>query len=296
MIGKISSQEKPTMSTIPSSVTEKQFNDYIRPYLNIAKRGYESEMPLYQIFNLMLHRLHTGCQWAELPVAKEAKTREERHEPSWQTVYHHWRKWGGDGSLEKVWQASIGSVKEDLALAELNLDGSHALAKKGGEAVAYQGRKKAKTSNILPIVDGKGYVLASTGIVAGNHNDAFQLKAHLQTAFKTMKSLGLLIGGAFFNADSAFDTREARKVCFNHQVIPNIPENKRSRKLAKRGRKRLFNAQVYKRRFVSERSFAWIDKFRALLIRFDRKVACFLAAHHIAFALINLRHLFSAKG
>jgi hypothetical protein len=72
---------------------------------------------------------------------------------------------------------------------------------------------------------------------------------------------------------------------FSYGLIPNIPENKRNRKSAKRGRKRLFNAAVYKRRFTSERSFAWIDKFRALLIRYDRKDAYFLGAHHIAFAL-----------
>ena len=55
----------------------------------------------------------------------------------------------------------------------------------------------------------------------------------------------------------------------------------------------IVNADIYKRRFTSERSFAWIDKFRALLIRFDRKAAHFLAAHHIAFTLINLRHVFA---
>lgn len=178
-----------------------------------------------------------------------------------------------------------------MDLEQLNLDGSHAIAKKGGESVAYQGRKKAKTSNILPITDGKGYILASTGIVAGNHNDSFNLKPHLQAAFKSIKRLGLLIAGAYFNADMAFDTREARKTCFNHGLIPNIPENRRNRKSPKRGRKRLFNADIYKRRFTSERSFAWIDKFRALLIRFDRKDAHFLGSHHIAFALINLRHV-----
>ena len=110
-----------------------------------------------------------------------------------------------------------------------------------------------------------------------------------------MKHCGLVIAGAYFNADSAFDTKEARKVCFNHQVIPNMAGNKRNRKSVKRGRKRLFNAEVYKSRFVSERSFAWIDKFRALLVRFDLKDAHFLAGHHLAFALINLRHLFAPK-
>jgi transposase len=58
---------------------------------------------------------------------------------------------------------------------------------------------------------------------------------------------------------------------------------------------RLFDPAIYKQRFISERSFAWVDKFRALLIRFDRKGANFLAAHHLAFALINLRHLFAVK-
>jgi transposase len=53
---------------------------------------------------------------------------------------------------------------------------------------------------------------------------------------------------------------------------------------------------MYKLRFISERRFAWIDKFRALLIRFDRKAANFLGGHHIAFAMINLGHLFASKG
>ena len=182
------------------------------------------------------------------------------------------------------------TIQAELKLTELNLDGSHAIAKKGGESVAYQGRKKAKTSNILPITDGNGYILASTGIIAGNHNDAFDLKPHLQSAFKSIKQQGLTIRGAYFNADAAFDTKEARKVCFNHGLIPNIAQNKRNRKQAKRGRKRLFNPDVYKRRFTSERSFAWIDKFRAVLIRFDRKDAYFLGGHYLAFAMINLRH------
>jgi transposase len=124
----------------------------------------------------------------------------------------------------------------------------------------------------------------------------YNLKAHLQALFKHLKRLGLSITGAYFNADSAFDTRDARKTCFNHGLRPNIPENKRNRKAAKRGPKRLFNADIYRQRFTSERSFAWIDKFRALLVRFDRKDAYFLGAHHIAFALINLRHVFAEKG
>ena len=157
--------------------------------------------------------------------------------------------------------------------------------------MAYQGRKRAKTSNVLPITDGAGYILASTGIVAGNHNDAFNLKPHLQSAFKWIKRQGLSMQGSYFNVDSAFDTQEARKVCFNHKLLPNIPENKRNRKHAKPGPKRMFNQDVYKRRFTAERSFAWIDKFRALLVRYDRRDIYFLSAHYIAFDMINLRNV-----
>src|SRR5579859_127613 len=255
------------MSTIPESVTPEQFEQYILPHLSTAQRGYVSKTPLCGIFNLVLYRLPTGCQWKRLPVSADAGERERRGEPSWQAVYGHWSQWSADGSLKRVWQQqSLLTVKPELAMSVLNLDGAHAVAKKGGQAVAYQARKRVKTSNILPVTYRNGYVLASTGVVAGNHNDAYDLKVHLQDAFKSLKQLWLCIAGAFFNADSAFDTRDARKVCFNHHVIPNMAQNKRNRKFAKPGPKRLFNAQVYQERFVSERSFAWVDKFRALLV------------------------------
>jgi hypothetical protein len=66
------------------------------------------------------------------------------------------------------------TIRADLDLSVLNLDGTQSLAKQGGEKVAYQGRKKGKTSNILPITDRNGYVIASTGILEGNHNDAYE--------------------------------------------------------------------------------------------------------------------------
>jgi transposase len=134
--------------------------------------------------------------------------------------------------------------------------------------------------------------VATTGIIAGNHNDAYELKQTITKVFQDLQRCGLEYAGAFFNADSSFDTREARKMLWNRGVIPNIHENKRNRKTVKRGRKRHFNRDVYKHRFVIERTFAWIDKFRSLLIRFERKDVFWLGFHFIAFTLINLRNLF----
>jgi transposase len=278
------------MSHIPTQVTPEQFTMHIEPFLSQARRGYICKIPLVKVFNYMLYRLHTGCQWAELPIAAKPGQPTQR-ELSYHAVYYHFRKWSRDGSLQRLWTHSILCLQGQLDLSELNLDGTHTPAKKGGESVAYQGRKKAKTSNILPLTDKQGYILASTAIVAGNHNDAFQLKANLQQLFKELKGLGLTIKGAYFNADSSFDTREARKVCFNHGLRPNIPENKRNRKRAKPGPKRWFDEAVYKHRFSSERTFAWVDKFKALLIRFERRDCYFFGLHCLAFALVNLRNV-----
>lgn len=280
------------MCTIPTQLTAKEFSRHVEPYLSTARRGFVCKIPLFKVFNYILYLMHTGCQWERLPIAPDLNN-PDKPEISYSAVYYHFRKWCRDGSLEKVWQSSIRKIRTALDITELNLDGTHTLAKKGGESVTYQGRKKAKTSNILPIMEKQGYVVATTEIMAGNHNDAFNLTLNVRQALKDIKRFGLDIRGSYFNADSAFDTREVRKTCFNHGVIPNIPENKRNRKKAKRGPKRLFNAEVYAHRFCAERTFAWVDKFKRLLIRFERKDAYFFGLHCIAFALINLRNLLS---
>jgi hypothetical protein len=58
----------PNMSTIPISLTEEQFNEHINPYLSKAKRGYVCSIPLYKVFNYILYRLHTGCQWKRISI------------------------------------------------------------------------------------------------------------------------------------------------------------------------------------------------------------------------------------
>jgi hypothetical protein len=223
-------------------------------------------------------------------------SRRRKKEISYAAIYLHFAQGWRDDSFKHLWQPSLRTVRDDLDVSELNLDGTHCWAKKGGESVAYQGRKRAKTCNILPIMDKHGFVVASTGIIAGNHNDAYNLKTHLQSAFHEMKQLSLVLKGAYFNADMALDTREARKTCFNPGLIPNIPEHPRNRQQTKRGRPRLFNAAIYADRFCAERTFAWVDKFKRLLIRFERYDVCFLGAHHLAFALINLRDVLTQDG
>lgn len=57
-----------------------------------------------------------------------------------------------------------------------------------------------------------------------------------------MKRLSLDFQGAFFNADKAFDIKDACKTCFDHGVEPNIDENKRNWKIVKTRTKPLFQS------------------------------------------------------
>jgi len=86
------------MSTIPISLTEKQFDEHIRPHISTAKHGFECKIPLYKMFNYLLYILHTGCQWYQLPIPSDPVSPEKK-ETSKDAVYYHFRKWSRDGSL-----------------------------------------------------------------------------------------------------------------------------------------------------------------------------------------------------
>ncbi len=116
---------------IPTQVTEQQFQQYIEPHLSQAKRGYVSEQPRYKIFNSILYKLYTGCQWNALPIEKD-----DTDQPimSYQVPYYHFRKWSQDGSFQRLADAGILAIRYELNLSELHLDGSHTVAKKGAKA------------------------------------------------------------------------------------------------------------------------------------------------------------------
>jgi hypothetical protein len=63
------------------------------------------------------------------------------------------------------------------------------------------------------------------------------------------------------------------------------------RKKAKRGRKRLFDQAIFEEHFNTiERVFAWEEKFKRLLLRFERISTLHYALKTLAYAMINLRH------
>ena len=126
---------------IPTKVTKQQFHAYIEPHLSKAKRGYVSIQPLWKIFNYILYKLHTGCQWEELPIERDAAGNPSM---SWQVPRYHFYKWSRDGSLQRLFEAGILTIKGELDLSEINLDGSHTIAKKGAKVSPTRGERKRR--------------------------------------------------------------------------------------------------------------------------------------------------------
>lgn len=127
---------------------------------------------------------------------------------------------------------------------------------------------------------------------AVNVNDIVLLENSLKHLKKTARIVEIDLSGIEFNLDTGFDSKRNRKIIWNAGMKPNIPENARNRDISKskRGRPRYYNIKSYKKRFTVEKTFAWEDYYRSLVIRYDRKRNNYMGRKTLAYTLINLRH------
>src|SRR6266446_7695727 len=160
---------------------------------------------------------------------------------------------------------------------------------KGGDGISYSGHKHQKGEKVIAIIDNHGYVLAPVPVAPVNETDMVLFPEGLKALKDVAKKVGLDLRGAYFNLDGGFDSAHNRKGIFNAGMIPNIKENPRNRKTTKRGRKRLFNEAIHALRMRVERTFAWEDKFKRLLLRFERIQQRHYGMKLMAYPLINLR-------
>jgi transposase len=139
------------------------------------------------------------------------------------------------------------------------------------------------------MTDNNGYVLSLLPVAPVNETDMSLLPEGLKALKRVAKTAGLDLGGAYLNLDSGFDSKHNRKCIFNAGMIPNIKENPRNRKQMKRGRKRLFNEAIHALRTRVDRTFAWEDKFKRLLLRFEHIQQRHFGLKLLAYTLINVR-------
>jgi hypothetical protein len=144
------------------------------------------------------------------------------------------------------------------------------------------------------MTDNHGYVLSAFPVAPVNETAMVLLPEGLNALKKVAKMVGLDLGGASLNLDAGFDSTYNRKMIFNAGMIPNIKENPRNRKRTKRGRKRFFNAAIHALRTRVDRTFAWEDKFKRLLLRFEHLQQRHFGMKLLAYTLINVREFCGA--
>jgi hypothetical protein len=79
------------------------------------------------------------------------------------------------------------------------------------------------------------------------------------------------------NLDPGFDSKENLAICLEKGCTPNIkvnPRNSKKQSIAPQ-------PDVYKQRYVNERAFAWEDRYRRLVIRYE-----VIARNYSAFCLM----------
>ncbi len=282
-------QLKPWQS-IPTNLTPEQFEEFVLPHLPIGSRGPQPKLSLHAIFNYILKLLYLGCQWKELPIETDKAGQPEIH---YTRIYAAFRRYEAQGCFDAIFVGSVLQLhqKELLDLGVIHGDGTTTAAKKGGDNLGYSGHKHLKGDKVVAFCDRNCNVIAPFVSAPGNRNESPLLQAALPQVTRIAHKVGLDLNQTTVSLDGVYDSRANRKAIFNRGMIPNIPANSRGRKTPKRGRKPIFDPAIFQERFLTiERVFAWEDKFRRLLLRFERISGLHYALKTLAYTMINLRH------
>ncbi|GAB3509010.1 hypothetical protein GCM10027442_16030 [Emticicia fontis] len=86
-----------------------------------------------------------------------------------------------------------------------------------------------------------------------------------------------------------FDSQECRNICQAYQIEANIDFNPRNGSI--NDRHEYFDEILYQNRFVIERAFAWLDAFKALLIRYEVKSLNWFCLNIIGIAICFVRKI-----
>ena len=255
-----------------------KFELFASPHLITGSRGPEPSLSLHVIFNNILCLLYTGCQWKELPIAKDQNGCPEIQ---YSRIYRMFRFWQAHGCIDAIFCGSVSALHASnlLDIAVIHGDGTTTAAKKGGDHIGFSRHKKIKGDKVVVFCDRNCNVIAPILSAPGNRNESPLLRDALPQLTSIAKAVGFNMRGGILSLDGVYDCRLNQKAIFNRGMTPNINENRRARKTSKRGRKQIFDTYIFNERFRTiERVFAWKDKFKRLLLQFD-----FISEVHYAF-------------
>ena len=206
-------------------------------------------------------------------------------------MYYHFNEWRKDVRWKRLWVNLLQVYCRRLDLSSIQPGVNHTLAKNGGAAISYQGRKATRTTNLLFLADRTSQPLACARPQVGNHHDLFDIATSFDELYGLLEEARILLGGLFLNTDSGFDAKVLRGDCFWRGIEANSALNPRSRKSedAEDAEDTYLDTELYRERTTIERTNSWLDSFKTLLVRFETTAENGLAFHSLTFAVLLLR-------
>ena len=115
----------------------------------------------------------------------------------------------------------------------------------------------------------------------------------MEKLIETSDLLGFSLYESFLTLDSGFDSEDNKLIIEWHNLKPVIKPNRRGTKDQEKLTEMYenFNGDIYKERFKIERTFAWQDTYRKLVIRYEKLECTHNGFKHLAYTMINLRQM-----
>jgi putative transposase len=219
------------------------------------------------ICNLLFYLLKTGCQWRELP----------KRGVSWQVVYYYFRKWQAVGVIEQLHELLYSQSRKKRKCAVFAtaavLDSQSVKTAIATEAVGYDAGKKVNGRKRHLLVDTQGMVLA-VRVSSAAETDRQGAEAVFSTADKLQLSKLKMV-----YADGGYRGKLITQVKKQFGITLSIIKKK-----AKAGFK------VLPKRWVVERTFAWLTKCRRLSKDYERLTTTSEALILLAMCRLMLNH------
>ncbi|WP_154816204.1 IS5 family transposase [Lactiplantibacillus plantarum] len=255
-----------------SDISREQF-ELIRTDLEgIRKRTKPRKVDLYDIFCALLYTLKNGCVWRDLP----------SDFPKWETVYYYWLLWtktpspAGITPLDKVFKKIISqhrlAQKRSVYTSFVILDAQSVKNTDPAESSGYDGGKKVSGIKRHLAVDINGLPMAVhvTTANVSERDGANALLALNKSQFDLVQRV--MADGGYTGNNFA----QSVQAMINAEVI-----------IAKQSDLR--HGQVTPQRWVIERSFSWLGKYRRLWRNCERKLNTSKMMISLAFLRILLK-------
>jgi putative transposase len=223
------------------------------------------------LLNAMFYIVKNGCVWRALP-----------HDfPCWQTVYHYFRLFRRNGLWEqlntKIREAVRAKAGRPAQASALIADSQSAKSAEGGEKRGLDGGKHVSGRKRNLLVDTLGWVVLAK-VTAANVQDV-HAGQQLFSALAQKPELLTRLEKIF--ADGGYRGELVDWVQQNLQVVLEI--------VLKLGDQKGF--QVLPKRWVIERTFAWITRNRRLARDYERLAQSSEAFIYLAMIRLGLRRL-----